>query len=50
MQYKKNVLGIRETREQDEMRAENEKLRADLEYVAMMAEVELEEEDGGDEE
>lgn len=50
MEFKKNFLGIKKAREVEDLRAENERLEADLEYVAMMTEVELEEEEEGDEE
>ena len=43
----KNRLGIRETRELENMLAETARLAATVDYVAMMADVELPEEEAG---
>ena len=48
-QYKKNSEGVEKSREYEQLLADNAKMQADLEYVAMMADVDLTEGEGGEE-
>lgn len=48
-QFKKNSEGVGKSREYEQLLADNAKMQADLEYVAMMADVDLTEGEGGEE-
>lgn len=50
MFFKKNRNGIQEERETERMKAKIEKQEAMIEYVAVMADVELPEEEGKEDE
>lgn len=44
-QFKKNSEGVEKSREYEQLLADNAKMQADLEYVAMMADVDLTEDE-----
>lgn len=43
--FKKNTMGVEQSRQYEQLLADNDKMKADLEYVAMMADVDLDEEE-----
>lgn len=46
MIFKKLRVSVEESREREQLVADNAKLKADLEYLAMMAEIDMDEEEG----
>ena len=46
MIFKKLRTSVEEAREREQLVADNAKLKADLEYLAMMADIDMDEEEG----